>query len=133
MILAPVIREKKGEHEQIFKRLQVLGYVRIRVNGELYDIDTPPTLERYKKHTLEAVVDRLRVRQDVRVRLSESLENALQLGDGLAVVVSMEKAHQPIVFSSKFACTECGYSLEELEPRLFSFNSPMGACTACDG
>jgi excinuclease ABC subunit A len=133
MVLAPVIRGRKGEHEGVFKRLQVLGYVRVRVNGELYDLDTPPTLERYKKHTIEVVVDRLKVRDDMSTRLSESFENALHVGEGLAVIASMDGAHQDIIFSSKFACTECGYNLDELEPRLFSFNSPAGACTACDG
>ncbi|MDX2346537.1 MAG: excinuclease ABC subunit UvrA [Legionella sp.] len=133
MLLGPVIRGKKGEHEQVFKRLQVLGYVRVRVNGELYDLDAPPELERYKKHTIEVVVDRLKVRQDASTRLSESFENALHVGDGLAVIASMDGSHKDLVFSSKFACSECGYSLEELEPRLFSFNSPAGACTLCDG
>ena len=133
MILAPVIRGKKGEHEQVFKRLQVLGYVRARVDGEMYDLDEPPELERYKKHTIEVIVDRLKIRQDMRVRLSESFENALHVGEGVALIVSMEGEFKDITCSSLFACSECGYSLEELEPRLFSFNSPAGACTACDG
>jgi excinuclease ABC subunit A len=133
MVLAPVIRGRKGEHEGVFKRLQVLGYVRVRVNGELYDLDAPPVLERYKKHTIEVVVDRLKVRDDMSTRLSESFENALHVGEGLAVIASMDGSHQDITFSSKFSCTECGYNLDELEPRLFSFNSPAGACTACDG
>ncbi len=133
MLLGPVIRGRKGEHEQVFKRLQVLGYVRVRVNGELYDLDAPPQLERYKKHTIEVVVDRLKVRKDAGTRLSESFENALHIGEGLAIVASMDGAHEDMLFSSKFACTECGYSLAELEPRLFSFNSPLGACSACDG
>lgn len=133
MILAPVIRGRKGEHEQVFKRLQVLGYVRVRVNGELYDIDSPPTLERFKKHNIEVVVDRLKVRDDVSTRLAESFENALHTGEGNAIVASMDGAFADILFSSTFACNECGYSLEELEPRLFSFNSPAGACPECDG
>jgi len=133
MMLAPVIRGKKGEHEQVFKRLQVLGYVRARVDGELYDLDMPPELERYKKHTIEVVVDRLKIRKDAAIRLSESFENALHVGEGIAIVASMDGTFSDITFSSLFACSECGYSLDELEPRLFSFNSPAGACTACDG
>lgn len=133
MVLAPVVRGKKGEHEQIFKRLQALGYVRARVDGELYDLDMPPELERYKKHTIEVVVDRLKIRQDAATRLSESFENALHVGEGIALISSMDGAFKDITYSSLFACSECGYSLEELEPRLFSFNSPAGACTACDG
>lgn len=133
MVLAPVIRGKKGEHEQVLKRLQVLGYVRARIDGELYDLDQPPELERYKKHTIEVVVDRLKIRQDAATRLSESFENALHVGEGIALVASMDGAFKDITYSSLFACSECGYSLDELEPRLFSFNSPAGACTACDG
>ena len=133
MLLAPVIRGKKGEHEQVFKRLQVLGYVRVRVNGELYDLDAPPELARYQKHTIEVIVDRLKVRDDIGTRLSESFENALHTGEGVAIIASMDGVFEDMTFSSVYACSECGYSLEELEPRLFSFNSPAGACTLCDG
>lgn len=133
MILAPVVRERKGEHVQLLQQLQAQGYVRARIDGEVYDLDDPPTLSLRKKHTIEVVVDRFKVRPDLAQRLSESFENALGLADGLAMVASMDNRHDDIVFSSLFACAECGYSLSELEPRLFSFNNPMGACPACDG
>lgn len=133
MILAPVIRERKGEHVQLLRQLQAQGYVRARIDGELCELDDPPTLALRKKHTIEVIVDRFRIRADLTQRLSESFENALNLADGLAVVASVDQAFPEMVFSSKFACPECGYSLNELEPRLFSFNNPMGACAACDG
>lgn len=133
MILAPVVRERKGEHVQLLQQLQAQGYVRARINGELCELDDPPTLVLRKKHTIEVVVDRFKVRSDLAQRLSESFENALNLADGLAVVASIDSEFEDVVFSSKFACSECGYSLSELEPRLFSFNNPMGACPECDG
>ena len=133
MILAPVVRDRKGEHVQLLQQLQAQGYVRARINGELYELDEPPKLELRKKHTIDVVVDRVKVRKDLAQRLSESFENALSLSDGLAMVVSIDKEFEDMVFSSMFACPECGYSLSELEPRLFSFNNPMGACAACDG
>ncbi|WP_371923204.1 excinuclease ABC subunit UvrA [Legionella sp. 27cVA30] len=133
MILAPVVRERKGEHVQLLQQLQAQGYVRARINGEIYELDDPPKLELRKKHTIEVVVDRFKVRPDMAQRLSESFENALNLADGVAMVASVDDAFVEITFSSKFACTECGYSLSELEPRLFSFNNPMGACPSCDG
>lgn len=133
MILAPVVRDRKGEHVQLLQQLQAKGYVRARINGELYELDAAPKLALRKKHTIEVVIDRFKVRHDIAQRLSESFENALNLADGLAVVTPMGNEFQEMVFSSKFACTECGYSLSELEPRLFSFNNPLGACPACDG
>ncbi len=133
MILAPVVRERKGEHVQLLQQLQAQGYVRARINGELCELDAPPPLALRKKHTIEVVVDRFKVRSDLAQRLSESFENALNLADGLAVVAAIDGEFNDVVFSSKFACSECGYSLSELEPRLFSFNNPMGACVACDG
>lgn len=133
MILAPVIRERKGEHVQLLQQLQAQGYVRARIDGELYELDMPPKLGLRTKHTIEVVIDRFKVRPDIAQRLSESFENALNLAEGLALVVSMDDQFEELVFSSKFACPECGYSLSELEPRLFSFNNPMGACSACDG
>jgi len=133
MILAPVVRDRKGEHVQLFQQLQAKGYVRARIDGELCELDDPPVLALRKKHTIEVVIDRFKVRSDIAQRLSESFENALNLSDGLAVVVSMDGAFEDKIFSSKFACTLCGYSLSELEPRLFSFNNPMGACSECDG
>ncbi|WP_133132981.1 MULTISPECIES: excinuclease ABC subunit UvrA [unclassified Legionella] len=134
MILAPVIRERKGEHVQLLQQLQAQGYVRARIDGEIYELDAPPKLTLRQKHTIEVVVDRFKVRNDLTQRLSESFENALNLADGLAIVAPVDAAEfEEMVFSSKFACSECGYSLSELEPRLFSFNNPMGACPSCDG
>lgn len=133
MILAPVVRERKGEYVQLLQQLQARGYVRARIDGEIYDLDDPPKLELRKKHTIEVIVDRFKVRKDIGARLSESFENALNLADGLAIVASMDDTFSNLAFSSKFACTECGYSLSELEPRLFSFNNPVGACPTCDG
>ena len=133
MILAPVVRGRKGEHIQLFQQLQAKGYVRARINGELCELDDPPRLELRKKHTIEVVVDRVKVRADLAQRLSESFENALNLAEGVAVVASMDGKFADQVFSSNFACTECGYNLPELEPRLFSFNNPAGACPSCDG
>jgi excinuclease ABC subunit A len=133
MVLAPVVRDRKGEHVQVLEHLQAQGYVRARIDGEIYELDEPPTLTLRQKHTIEVVVDRLKIRSDMAVRLSESLENALRLGDGLVQIASMDSAFSEMVFSSLFACPECGYSLSELEPRLFSFNNPAGACPVCDG
>ncbi|KTC77864.1 excinuclease ABC subunit UvrA [Legionella brunensis] len=133
MILAPVVRERKGEHVQLLQQLQAQGYVRARIDGEIYELDEPPKLSLRQKHTIEVVVDRFKVRKDLAQRLSESFENALNLADGLAIVSAVDNDFEELVFSSKFACSECGYSLSELEPRLFSFNNPMGACPTCDG
>nr|WP_233435819.1 excinuclease ABC subunit UvrA [Legionella jordanis] len=133
MILAPVVRERKGEHVQLLQQLSSQGYVRARIDGEIYELDEPPKLNLRQKHSIEVVVDRFRVRDDLAQRLSESFENALNLAEGLAIVSSVENEFAEQVFSSKFACPECGYSLSELEPRLFSFNNPMGACPSCDG
>ncbi|WP_454783012.1 excinuclease ABC subunit UvrA [Legionella sp. WA2022007384] len=133
MILAPVVRERKGEQVQLLQQLQAQGYVRARIDGELCELDSPPKLGLRTKHTIEVVVDRFKVRPDIAQRLSESFENALNLAEGLAIVASMDNQFDDLVFSSKFACPECGYSLSELEPRLFSFNNPVGACPACDG
>ena len=133
MILAPVVRDRKGEHVQLLQQLQAKGYVRARIDGELWELDDAPKLALHKKHTIEVIIDRFKVRADISQRLSESFENALNLADGLAIVASMDQAFEDQVFSSSFACNECGYSLSELEPRLFSFNNPMGACPSCDG
>lgn len=134
MLLAPVISNRKGEHVQLLQELRAQGFIRARVNGKVVDLDQPPTLDLRKKHTIEAVVDRIKVRDDLAQRLAESFETALALADGTAKVAYMDdpKAAE-LVFSAKFACRECGYSLSELEPRLFSFNNPVGACTGCDG
>jgi len=134
MLLAPVVRERKGEHAQVFEQLRAQGYVRVRVNGGLHEIDAVPALALRQKHTIEAVIDRFRPREDIKQRLAESFETALKLGDGMAMVMSLDKPDAaPQLFSSKYSCPVCDYSLPELEPRLFSFNAPMGACPSCDG
>ncbi|GAB3313633.1 excinuclease ABC subunit UvrA [Luteimonas notoginsengisoli] len=138
MLLAPVIRERKGEHAQVFEQLRAQGYVRVRVDGVLHEIDAVPPLALRQKHTIEAVIDRFRVREDIKQRLAESFETALKLGDGMATVQSLDDAGaegsgEPLLFSSKYSCPVCDYALPELEPRLFSFNSPVGACSGCDG
>ncbi|GHA75101.1 excinuclease ABC subunit UvrA [Lysobacter bugurensis] len=134
MLLAPVIRERKGEHAQVFEQLRAQGYVRVRVDGVVHEIDAVPPLALRVKHTIEAVIDRFRPREDMKQRLAESLETALKLGDGMAIVQSLDDAEMaPLLFSSKYSCPVCDYSLPELEPRLFSFNSPVGACPTCDG
>ena len=134
MLLAPVVRERKGEHAQVFEQLRAQGFVRVRVDGALYEIDAVPPLALRQKHTIEAVIDRFKPREDIKQRLAESFETALKLGDGMAAVHSMDDAAAPpLLFSSKYSCPVCDYSLPELEPRLFSFNSPIGACPTCDG
>lgn len=134
MILAPIVRERKGEHLELFQELRGQGFVRARIDGEMYELDQAPKLDLRKKHTIEVVIDRIKVREDVRIRLAESFETALRLADGLAGMGWMDEPKKtPRVFSAKFACPDCGYSLQELSPRLFSFNSPMGACAECDG
>ncbi|MBW8367607.1 MAG: excinuclease ABC subunit UvrA [Arenimonas sp.] len=134
MLLAPVIRDRKGEHAQVFDQLRAQGFVRVRVNGALYELDAVPALALRQKHTIEAVIDRFKPREDIKQRLAESFETALKLGDGLAHVQDLDDASvAPLLFSSKFSCPACDYALPALEPRLFSFNSPMGACPSCDG
>ena len=134
MLLAPVVRERKGEHAQVFEQLRAQGFVRVRVDGELYEIDAVPALALRQKHTIEAVIDRFRPREDIKQRLAESFETALRLGDGMAAVRSLDNpGAEPQLFSSKYSCPVCDYALPELEPRLFSFNSPVGACPSCDG
>jgi excinuclease ABC subunit A len=134
MLLAPVIRERKGEHVQVFDQLRAQGFVRARVDGAVYDLDAVPPLTLRQKHTIEVVIDRFRPRDDIKQRLAESFETALRLGDGIAIVVDMDdaKAAEQLM-SSRYSCPVCDYSLPELEPRLFSFNSPVGACPSCDG
>jgi excinuclease ABC subunit A len=134
MILAPVVSERKGEHLHVFKELLANGFIRARIDGLVVDLDDPPTLDKKRKHTIEAVVDRLRVRGDVQQRLAESFETALSLTDGIARVSQMDdEGAEELVFSARFACPVCGYSIPELEPRMFSFNNPAGACSECDG
>ncbi len=134
MLLAPVVRERKGEHTQVFEQLRAQGFVRVRVDGGLYEIDATPTLALRQKHTIEAVIDRFHPREDIKQRLAESFETALKLGNGMASVQSLdEPTATPHLFSSKYSCPVCDYSLPELEPRLFSFNAPIGACPVCNG
>jgi excinuclease ABC subunit A len=133
MLLAPVVQERKGEHHQVFDELRAAGYVRARVNGEVVELDHPPALELRKKHTIEVVVDRFKVRDDIKQRLADSLETALQLADGIVRITFMDESRDELLFSSRYACPVCNYSLPELEPRLFSFNNPAGACPGCDG
>lgn len=133
MLLAPVVQDRKGEHRDVLEQLRAQGFVRARVNNEVIELDAVPDLELRKKHTIEAVVDRFKVRADLQQRLAESFETALKLSDGVAKVVSMDDESQQMLFSARFACPECGYSIAELEPRMFSFNNPAGACPTCDG
>ncbi|KFN50352.1 excinuclease ABC subunit UvrA [Arenimonas composti] len=134
MLLAPVVRDRKGEHVQVFDQLRAQGFVRVRVNGQLHELDAVPVLALRQKHTIEVVVDRFKPRADLKQRLAESFETALKLGDGLVQVQDLDDASAaPLLFSSKFSCPVCDYALPELEPRLFSFNAPMGACPSCDG
>ena len=135
MILAPIIRDRKGEHVHVFNELKTSGFIRARVDGIVCEIDYPPELEKNKKHSIDVVIDRLRIKEGLEQRLAESFETAIQLTDGLAVVSFMDKKdkEEELVFSALFACPKCGHSISELEPKLFSFNSPAGACSSCDG
>ena len=134
MLLAPIVSARKGEHAEVIADLRARGFVRARIDGVVRELDEVPELDRRRKHTVEAVVDRLRVRSELRLRLAESFETALGLADGVAHVVFMDDpGREPMVFSDKFACSMCGYAIPELEPRLFSFNNPVGACQDCDG
>ncbi|NQV86861.1 MAG: excinuclease ABC subunit UvrA, partial [Woeseiaceae bacterium] len=139
MLLAPVVVDRKGEHVQLMADLQAQGFIRARIDGEIYELDQPPDLDLRKKHRIDAIVDRFKVKEDLRLRLAESFETALRLADGTARIAWMDddqtdgKSTEEIIFSDRFACNLCGYSLTELEPRLFSFNNPSGACPTCDG
>jgi excinuclease ABC subunit A len=133
MLLAPVVKERKGEHHKLLQELHAQGFIRARIDGELYELDDAPSLELHKKHNIEVVVDRFKVREDLTTRLAESFETALNLADGLVRVAWLDGSREELVFSSRFACPHCGYSISELEPRLFSFNNPVGACPTCDG
>ena len=133
MLLAPVVQERKGEHLQLLEELRAQGFIRARIDGQVCELDQPPALEKKRKHTIEVVVDRLKIRPELEQRLADSFETALQLGDGLASISFMDGEQADILFSARFACPRCGYSLGELEPRLFSFNNPAGACPTCDG
>ncbi len=135
MVLAPIIRDRKGEHLHVFNELRTSGFIRARVDGLVCEIEYPPNLEKNKKHSIDVVIDRLKIKPGLEQRLAESFETAIQLADGLAVVSNMDEdgTETDLVFSSLFACPQCGHSISELEPRLFSFNNPAGACGTCDG
>ncbi|WP_373332035.1 excinuclease ABC subunit UvrA [Thiopseudomonas alkaliphila] len=134
MLLAPLIRERKGEHLAVLETLRAQGFVRARIDKVLYELDDVPALDKQKKHSIEVVIDRFKVRADMQQRLAESFETAINLTDGLALIASMDDDQATdMVFSARFACPHCGYSISELEPKLFSFNNPAGACPSCDG
>ncbi|MBE0484037.1 MAG: excinuclease ABC subunit UvrA [Bacterioplanes sp.] len=134
MILAPVVRDRKGEHAHILESLRAQGYIRVRIDGVVCDLDDTPELDKRRKHSIDVVIDRFKLKEGIQQRLSESFETCLELSGGLAIVSSMEDEQaEPMLFSSQFSCPHCGYSLTELEPRLFSFNNPAGACVSCDG
>ncbi len=132
MLLAPVITDRKGEYTQLLANLRAQGFIRVRIDGEIYELDDTPVLNAKQKHSIEVIVDRFKIRPDIALRLSESLETALRLADGIAIAVCMDDDNQ-LHFSERYACRHCGYSLSELEPRIFSFNNPKGACPVCDG
>lgn len=134
MLLAPIVKARKGEHVKTLEQIAAQGYIRARIDGEICDLSDPPKLELQKKHTIEVVVDRFKVRSDLATRLAESFETALELSGGTAIVADMDNPKaEELMFSANFACPHCGYSVPELEPRLFSFNNPAGACPTCDG
>jgi len=133
MLLAPIIKGRKGEHVKTFESLAAQGFLRARINGEVCDLSDPPKLALHKKHTIEVVVDRFKVRDDLKQRLAESVETTLELSHGSAILAYMDDSEPEQLFSANFSCPHCGYSISELEPRIFSFNSPAGACETCDG
>ena len=134
MLLAPVIQKKKGEHLSTLEELSTQGYVRARIDGKVTDLDQAPSLEKNKKHTIEVIIDRFKIRQDLKTRLADSLETTIGLSDGIAIIAPISgNDTEEIIFSARYACPSCGHSLPELEPRLFSFNNPSGACSNCDG
>lgn len=134
MLLAPRVDGRRGEHKEIFAELRSQGFIRVRVDGEVYEIDALPPLDPKREHTIEVVIDRFRVRPDLATRLADSLETCLTLGDGIAKIMDIDDTTAtPLILSARYACPECGFSLTELEPRIFSFNNPRGACPTCDG
>ena len=132
-LLAPIVRERKGEHLHVFKQLSTQGFFRARIDGIVTDLDDAPALEKNRKHTIEVVVDRFKIRSDIRTRLADSFETAVRVSDGIAAVSFMDEEREDMLFSSRFACPICGHAIQELEPRFFSFNNPAGACQTCDG
>ncbi|MBT6207399.1 MAG: excinuclease ABC subunit UvrA, partial [Francisellaceae bacterium] len=133
MILSPLVRNKKGEHQQIFESLKSQGYIRVRVNKVMYDLGSTPKLNVNQKHSIEVIVDRLKIREDIKTRLADSIESSVTLSSGLVIIANIDNDDFEKLYSTKYACNSCGYSIPELEPRLFSFNNPTGACPTCDG
>jgi excinuclease ABC subunit A len=133
MLIAPIVQNRKGEHLQQLEELRNQGFIRIRVNGTIMELDPLPKLEPNKKHNIEVIIDRIKIKADNQSRLADSLETALNIADGIVKIVLLDQDEQELVFSAKFSCPKCGYSLAELEPRIFSFNNPIGACPDCDG
>ena len=133
MMLAPVIQDRKGEHQHIFQELRSQGFIRARIDGIVTDLDDTPELEKNKKHTIEVIIDRFKVRDGIQQRLAESFETCIALTDGIAIIAPMDGDGEELIFSARFACPQCGYAISELEPRIFSFNNPAGACPSCDG
>ena len=133
MLLAPVVRDRKGEHLHVFEQMRAEGFIRVRVDGIVVDLDDVPALDKKRKHRIDVVVDRFKVRDDLKLRLAESFETALELTDGMASIAPMEGDGPETLFSARYACPSCGHSIDELEPKLFSFNNPAGACHSCDG
>ena len=133
MLLAPVVRDRKGEHLHVFEQMRAAGFIRVRVDGIVVDLDDVPPLDKKRKHRIDVVVDRFKVREDLKLRLAESFETALELTEGVAAIAPMEGDGPETLFSARYACPSCGHSIDELEPRLFSFNNPAGACSGCDG
>ncbi|MDG1662317.1 MAG: excinuclease ABC subunit UvrA [Pseudomonadales bacterium] len=133
MLLAPVIKERKGEHLKLFDKLKQEGFVRVRVDGEVYDLDEVPLLKKTLKHSIDVVIDRFKVREDLKQRIADSFETALRLAEGIASIGFLDGDQPDRLFSANYACPACGYSISELEPRMFSFNNPAGACADCDG
>ncbi|WP_166371699.1 excinuclease ABC subunit UvrA [Psychromonas sp. SA13A] len=133
MLLAPIVKDRKGEHAKIFESLAAQGFLRARIDGDICDLSDPPKLALHKKHNIEVVVDRFKVRGDLKQRLAESVETTLDLSHGSVILADMDNNHPEQLFSANFSCPHCGYSIAELEPRIFSFNSPAGACETCDG
>ena len=133
MLLAPVVKDRKGEHLHLLDNLRRQGFIRARIDGLICDLDETPALDKRKKHSIEVVVDRFKVKEGLGIRMAESFETALALAEGMALISYMDGDHEDLMFSAKFACPICNYSLSELEPKLFSFNNPFGACKTCDG
>jgi excinuclease ABC subunit A len=133
MLLAPVVRDRKGEHLHVFEQMRAAGFIRVRVDGIVVDLDDVPVLDKKRKHRIDVVIDRFKVREDLKLRLAESFETALELTDGVAAIAPMDGEGEETLFSARYACPSCGHSIDELEPRLFSFNNPAGACSGCDG